>query len=116
MATRPLKNYDIGDEVTMRASFTTRELTDAEFDTFSGDGSLPAGIGENLDNAVVCHVRKPDGTVVSVPVGHIVAGSYFAEVVVDQSGRWWYAFDGTDSGFQQSEERSFNVRRRQVPR
>ncbi len=88
--------YDVGDLIELSASFTD----------LAGDPAAP--------EMVVCTVRKPDGTEVT-PMVSGTANPYTAKGTADQSGPWWYAFDGGPD-VQASGERSFWVRRQQVPR
>lgn len=93
--------YDIGDKPILRVKFTdpaTKALVDPD--------------------VVVCTVRPPKvaaAEYLTPAVVKISKGIYQAQVSVDRSGRWWYAFDGAGN-FQGAEERSFEVRSQNVPR
>lgn len=93
--------YNIGDKPNLRVTFTdpvTKELVDPD--------------------VVVCTVRPPkvsSAGYLTPAVTKISKGVYQAQVSIDRSGRWWYAFDGAGN-FQGSEERSLFVRDQNVPR
>ena len=92
-----LKFYDIGDIVTVDATFRDE------------DGALASPA------TVEAHIKKPDGSVVELTPSEDSEGVFSAEVEPDTAGDWWYSFDG-EGGLQASEERRFVVRQRQVPR
>jgi hypothetical protein len=88
--------FHIGDLVILKAIFTdpdTKEPVDPE--------------------TVVCTVQR--GSTISTPEVTGEKGVYTAEVEIDRSGRWYFAFDGT-GGHQASQEGSFSVRQQAIPR
>jgi hypothetical protein len=90
--------YDIGDEVTLTATFTdpeTEELVDPE--------------------AVACTVLTGAKKTLTPSVTKASKGVYIAKVQAASSGTWHYAFDGT-GGHVASQEGSFEVRPQAVPR
>lgn len=93
--------YDIGDQPILTVVFTdatTKERVDPE--------------------VVVCTVRPPKAPAsdyLTPTVSKVETGVYRATIIVDRSGRWWYAFDGAGN-HQGAEERSFTVRSQNVPR
>lgn len=93
--------YNVGDSVKVKAEFRdpeTKKLVDP--------------------SVVVCTVRPPEtkpADVLTPAVTKTAVGKYEASIEVDRAGRWWVAFDG--AGLHPSaEERSFVVRKQQVPR
>lgn len=94
--------YDIGDVVTMYATFTD-----------------PKTNKKVSPEHVTCTVLQPrlvsPEKALTPSTTEVETGVFEATVEVDRWGRWYYAFDG-EGGVQASEERSFEVRARQVPR
>ena len=65
--------------------------------------------------AVLCKVRKPDGTITTLTYGvdgalvKAAVGSYYTDVVATEAGIWAYRFYSTGTG-QAAGETSFRVR------
>jgi hypothetical protein len=74
MASEP---YDIGDVAELTATFLNQ-----------------AGAAAN-PTTVVCRVRKPDGTTVTLTTTNPTAGTFKANLVIDMAGDYWYQFVGT---------------------
>lgn len=90
-------DYDVGDLV--RLTITVRDEA-----------------GTIADPAVVLlTVRKPDGTTSVVANSRTATGIYTAAVPIDQSGVWWYRWEGTGGAATTAEEGMLSVRMRQVP-
>lgn len=94
--------YDIAETVHLTATFkhpVTKKLVDPE--------------------TVTCTVRPPSATKeednLTPTVKKVSTGIYEAEVEADESGRWYFAFDSS-GGFKAAEEKSFTVRKQNVPR
>lgn len=90
--------YDIGDEVELRATFTDVD----------GNAADPSG-------GVVITYLKPDGTVVTPTVQNPAVGTFVATVVpaAGEHGDWWWRAVSTGD-IKQANERSFHVRRQVV--
>lgn len=88
--------YDIGTSVELDAAFTNL-----------------AGVPAN-PTAVVCTVKKPDGTSTTPTATSTVVGTWTASVTVDQAGIWRYRFAGTGAVVV-AEEGRFLVETQQVP-
>lgn len=88
--------YDIGDVVELEAHATVTKTK------------------EPAEGTATCTVVAPDGTITE-PAVTASGGTYLAEVKPDQAGTWRYAFDLTGD-VEGSAERSFEIRRRRVPR
>ncbi len=89
-----MASYDIGDKITLRASFTD---SDAAVDP----------------STVTCAVRAPDGTPSAPSVSKAATGVYTATVLPDAAGVWFYRFAGTGA-YVAAEEGTFLIRRRRV--
>lgn len=84
--------YDIGDQVTLQATFTLANGTLANPGT------------------VVCRVRQPDGTLQTVtPVSNPSTGVFQAVFAPAQSGEHWYRFEGTGGSAVGADEAAFIV-------
>lgn len=95
----PDEPFDIGDLITLRATF--RENVD----------SAPTEADPTL---VVCRVKKPDGNVSTPAVTNDAGlGKFSVEVALDQAGTWRYRFEGTGAVIAAGERR-FRVRRSEV--
>lgn len=86
--------YDIGDKITLEASFTD------------------AGVLVD-PTTVSCIVRSPSDEITERDVTG-EAGHYTAEIEPNEAGTWWYRFEGTGA-YQAAEEGEFAVRLRRVP-
>ena len=92
-----MNSYDVGDVVRCSGAFAN-------------------SAGAAVDpTAVLCKVRKPDGTVttytygVDAPLVKAAAGSYYLDVNATEAGIWAYRFYSTGTG-QAAGETSFRVR------
>lgn len=93
-----MNSYDVGDVVRCTGAFAN-------------------SVGTAMDpTAVLCKVRKPDGTVTTLTYGTDAAlvkaaiGSYYTDVVATDAGIWYYRFYSTGTG-QAAGEASFRVRK-----
>lgn len=94
-----MPRYDIGDLVTVSASFTDRD----------GQAADP--------DAVTLTILKPDGTIDVIDHDELDnpdVGTYEYDVDVDQERKWRYRFEGTGSVVA-ADEQEFTVRLRTVP-
>lgn len=114
-----VQQYDIGDLIDLYGLFT---------DPDTGDVVEPDSVTCTVVNPAET-TSTPSASPVSITValaikldllpadteltGSITA--YLAQTNPDQTGTWWYAFDGT-GGVQASGERAFRVRTKHVPR
>lgn len=90
-----MTEFDIGDRVTLAATFTA-----------------PGATGHVQPTTVTCTVRSPSGTEQLLGVTNTNA-TYSAEFEPDEAGTWWYRFAGTGS-YVVAEESAFSVRKRRV--
>jgi hypothetical protein len=89
-----VNTYDVGDRVRVVGTFKD----------IAGMTADPT--------AVTIKIRKPSGTVVQLTGAEIDqedVGVFYADVNLDQSGTWWYRFEGTGQ-VQAAEEHALNVR------
>lgn len=88
-----INTYDVGDRIRCRVSFTDLDQNPADPTT------------------VVAKVKDPTGNTSTYTdqVVNDAVGSYYIDVTLDQSGTWWYRFEGTGA-VQAAEEQAFNVR------
>lgn len=67
--------------------------------------------------AVVFHYRKPCGSRGRLVygsdqyIGREDAGRYWADVILSESGRWWFRWEAVDSGSPFSQERDLIVQK-----
>lgn len=86
--------YDIGDKVTLTATFRNR--AEALVDP----------------SEIACRIKRPDGTVTVLAIGDLTRlslGVWERDVVVDQAGVWHYRFEATGN-IQTAGEERFRVR------
>jgi hypothetical protein len=94
-----IKEYDLGDAVTVRAAFTN-PTTQAALDP----------------DAVFFKYKNPAGTIVTLQYGSDAAlvkdstGIYHVDVNANAAGKWLYRFYSTGTG-QAAEEGAFKIRR-----
>ncbi len=72
-----VNEYDIGDRVTLQA-------------TFSDEDGIPTNPG-----TVVCKVKDPAGATATPSATEYATGVWRAQVDLDQEGTWYYRFEGT---------------------
>lgn len=93
-------SFDIGDAVTVSATFTDRDGAAADPST------------------VTLRIKKPDDTVTVVNQGSLTnesaVGAWSYTVTIDQAGQWWVRWEGTGT-VTAAEEEMFYVRARKVP-
>lgn len=82
---------DVGDKVRVTALFydASDELTDPTAATMSS--------------------RDPDGTEATLTATHAGTGTYYADVAIDASGRWWFRAVGTGA-IEAAAEKSLLIR------
>lgn len=103
MSNTTVKEYDLGDAVTVTAVFKN-PLTQAALDP----------------TAVFFEYKDPAGTVVPYEYGVDAAlvkdatGNYHVDVDANAAGKWFYRFYSTGAG-QAAEEGAFKVRRSKFP-
>ena len=92
-----MNSYDVGDVVRCSGAFAN-------------------SAGAAVDpTAVLCKVRKPDGTITTLTYGvdgalvKAAVGSYYTDVNATEAGIWAYRFYSTGTG-QAAGETSFRVR------
>lgn len=86
--------YDIGDLVRIQGTFT--DVNDAAFDP----------------DVVTVKYKDPSGNITTnTSASNPSTGVYTVDVTVDESGVWYYRFEGTASGgaYQGGEETYFSV-------
>jgi hypothetical protein len=88
--------YDIGDEIVLTGTFKNR----------AGQLTNPT--------AVVCKVRKPDGTTATLSTTNPSTGVFEAVLDIVLAGEHWFRFTGTGA-VKAAAEQSFSVRSQQVP-
>lgn len=93
----PKNVYDIGDIVVMTANFTD----------LAGAPASPTNI--------TCTVRAPSGIQTTPATTGAGTPTGTAETTPNESGIWWYAFDGGPN-VKASGENYFAVRTQEVPR
>lgn len=86
-----INTFDVGDQVRLIGSFKdiTNTLTDP--------------------TVVTVRVKTPSGIVTTPAATQASAGIYHVDVTLDESGTWWYRFEGTGAVVA-AEENAFNVR------
>ena len=90
--------YDVGDQVTLQATFRNT-----------------AGVLTNPTTTTLKY-KDPSGNVTTVNDGDITSvstGVKSYNVIIDEAGQWWYRFSGAGAVVA-AEEQSFNVRPQQV--
>lgn len=91
-----MNSYDKGDLVRISAAFTNVSSVATDPST------------------IVCRVRRPQGSITLYTYGTDAAlvksgtGNYYVDLTTDQSGVWYYRFEGTGAVVQ-AEEDSFFV-------
>jgi hypothetical protein len=88
--------YDIGDLVKLSATFTV--------------GTTPTD-----PTTITLHLKDPSGNVVDYVFGvgttivRTSAGAYYANITPDETGLWWYRWEGAGA-VQTTDEEPFRVR------
>ena len=88
--------YDVGDRVTIQATFTDENSVLTDPDT------------------VQLEIKNPAGTVTTPSVSNPSTGVYEGSVLFDADGLWWYRWEGTGT-VDAAEEGSMSVRESQFP-
>lgn len=88
---------------------TSTELKDIDLGTSVRVKATLVSEGVPVDGTVVLTVKKPDKTSSTRTLAHPATGEYYADVVVDQPGQWFYRFACTTPNA--AEEGGFVVRR-----
>lgn len=86
-----INTYDKGDQVRLIGTF--KDITGSVTDP----------------TVVTVRVKNPLGTVTTPAATQESPGVYHVDVTLDESGTWWYRFEGTGAVVA-AEETAFNVR------